>query len=75
EQQITDNINSPFKVVAVNRLNRRISTPSQSDSSYDSNSGVFYSPSYTVALSFEGQKIPKHIYMFHVSYPVSPYVA
>ncbi|EFN62124.1 hypothetical protein EAG_03786, partial [Camponotus floridanus] len=31
--------------------------------------------SYTVALSFEGQKIPKHIYMFHVSYPVSPYVA
>ncbi|EFN73163.1 hypothetical protein EAG_04000, partial [Camponotus floridanus] len=34
-----------------------------------------YTPSLTVAITFEGQKIPKHVYLFHVRYSVSPYIA
>lgn len=75
DQQILHNITSPIKVVAVNRLNRKITTTYHSDSQIDTSSTASYSPSLSVSLTFEGQKIPKHIYMYHVSYPVSPYIA
>lgn len=34
-----------------------------------------HTPSLTVSITFEGQKIPKHITMFHVRYSVSPYIS
>ncbi|EFN68824.1 hypothetical protein EAG_11378 [Camponotus floridanus] len=75
DQQILESIVSPFKVIAVSRLNRRITTPPYLDSQSDPPPAITYSPSLSVSITFEGQKIPKHIYLFHVSYPVSPYVA
>lgn len=63
DQQILHNITSPIKVVAVNRLNRRIPSVPHSDSQADTSSTASYSPSLSVSLTFEGQKIPKHVYM------------
>ncbi|XP_029680875.1 uncharacterized protein LOC115246299 [Formica exsecta] len=75
DQMILDIISSPIKVVAVNRLNRRISRPFVNNSQEHVNSSSNYTPSLTVLLTFEGQKIPKHVTMFHVRYPVSPYIS
>lgn len=74
-QMILSNITSRIKVVAVNRMNRRITTISHMDSQEDSSSFITYVSSLSVSLTFEGQKIPNHVYMFHVRYPMSPYIA
>jgi len=74
DQLILHNTTSPIKV-AVNRLNRRINTIHQLNSQTDTSTSVTYSPSHSVSFTFEGQKIPKYVYMFHVRYSVSPYIA
>ncbi|XP_029680212.1 uncharacterized protein LOC115245858 isoform X2 [Formica exsecta] len=75
DQMILRNINSPIKVVAVNRLNRRITRTPNIDSQEDAATPITYTPSLIVSLIFEDQKIPNYIVMFHVRYPVSPYIA
>ncbi|XP_029674110.1 uncharacterized protein LOC115242161 [Formica exsecta] len=72
---ILSNITSPIKVVAVSRMNRRTTTASHMDSLEDSHPSITYVPSLSVSLTFEGQKIPNHVFMFYVRYPVSPYIA
>lgn len=72
---ILSNTKSPINVVAVNRLNRRTTLTSHMDLQADASASVSYSPSFSVSLIFEGQKIPKHVYIFYVRYPVSPYKA
>jgi len=72
---ILQHTTSPIKVVAVNRLNRRVNTTHQLNSQTDTSAPANYSPSYSVSLTFEGQKIPKYVYMYHVRYSVSPYIA
>ncbi|KAL6421050.1 hypothetical protein ACFW04_013574 [Cataglyphis niger] len=69
------NISSSIKIVAANRLNRRTTTASNTNSQENSSPNFSYVSSLSVSLTFEGQKIPNYVYIYHVRYPVSPYIA
>uniref|UniRef100_A0A8D8Q8F0 CCHC-type domain-containing protein n=1 Tax=Cacopsylla melanoneura TaxID=428564 RepID=A0A8D8Q8F0_9HEMI len=58
DQDILENIDARnFKVVSIQRLNRRINVE---------NSGSKYVPSSSIKLVFEGQSLPAYVYLFHV---------
>lgn len=64
--EILHNIEVPSscgKVIKLRRLNRRVSTPEGSE----------WKPSTTVLLTFEGQTLPEHIYLFYNAIKVELY--
>ncbi|KYN07830.1 hypothetical protein ALC62_01203 [Cyphomyrmex costatus] len=61
---IKDNIKSSFKIIDIQRLNRRTTVDGQAK----------YSPSRTLCIKFAGQVLPEVISLFHVIYHVEPYV-
>lgn len=77
DQNILMNIKSPINVISINRLNRKVSNnPSNVREENNTSASVpVYTPSFSVMVTFEGQKLPKYITMFYVSHPVTPYVS
>lgn len=73
-ESILESANSPITIIAVNRLTRKVARNQTKGKNIDNNS-TEYTLSYTITVTFEGQKIPKYITLFHVSYPVSPYIS
>jgi len=57
-------LDSPFKVVEVKRLNRRIRVEGETK----------YIPSRTVYLKFAGQILPKYVFLCQNRYEVSPFI-
>ncbi|KMQ82285.1 hypothetical protein RF55_23522 [Lasius niger] len=72
EQVILEKIFSSINVKAVNRLNRKIIHHKDKNKEKESSVSQEYAPSLSVAITFEGQKLPKHITLFYVRYPVRP---
>ncbi|TGZ34743.1 hypothetical protein DBV15_10812 [Temnothorax longispinosus] len=78
DYEILENIQSPFKVLQVRRLNRRIRETVQdfatdrSDS--NSNPSFKFVLSKTVAITFAGQRLPKKVTIYRVYREIFPYV-
>lgn len=60
-EMILENISSPIKITSVKRLNRRMTDVQPHDKEEGSSPAMNYSPSYTVMIIFEGQKISKSV--------------
>jgi len=65
EADILQFLDSPFKVIEVKRLNRRMKI----------NGEVKYISSRTVCLNFTGQILPKYVFLCRNRYEVSPYIS
>jgi len=64
EGELLEFLDSPFKVVEVRRLNRRLRVDGETK----------YVPSRTVCLKFAGQILPKYVYLCRNRFEVSPFV-
>jgi len=64
EADLLEFLDSPFKVVEIKRLNRRIRVEGE----------IKYIPSRTVYLKFAGQILPKYIFLCQNRYEVSPFI-
>ena len=58
--EILKHISCPYKIITASRFKRKINNE-------------FY-PTRTVCLTFEGQKIPKHVSIFYTKFAVSAYI-
>lgn len=58
-------LNSPFKVLDIVRLNRKVIKEKE----------VEYIPTGTLLVTFEGVILPRKIQISYISFPVSPYIA
>jgi len=65
ESDLLQFFDSPFKVVEVKRLNRRLKI----------NGEIKYIPSRTICLKFTGQILPKYVFLCRNRYEVSPYIS
>jgi len=65
ESDLMQFFDSPFKVVEVKRLNRRLKI----------NGEIKYVPSRTICLKFAGQILPKYVFLCRNRYDVFPYVS
>lgn len=76
EDDIVLSSNIPFKIISAKRFSRKVNfSATDTNSDGNNNNDKFnYVPTKSVSISFEGQRLPKYITMFHVSYPVTPYV-
>lgn len=70
EEEIIKEVNCPFVISRVRRLNRKAPVPPDSNTSSPE-----YIPSKTVALTFKGQSLPKYVYLYKVRYEVSPFIS
>lgn len=81
EEQIMEGIKSPIKILAIRRLNRRIinhlrpATDQQTTNAHSSFEDTLTSPSYSVEITFEGQKLPTYATLYYVNHPITPYVS
>ncbi|XP_072766275.1 uncharacterized protein [Anoplolepis gracilipes] len=81
EEHILNGVRSPIKIISARRLNRKVSNHNKRSSqdqnlnNADSSSEDILTPSYSVVLTFEGQKFPSYITLFYVNHLVSPYVS
>lgn len=66
QEEILENIDARnYKVVNVQRLNRRIPNP---------DNGPKYVPSTSIKLMIEGQSLPSYIFLYHVKGEIEPYM-
>lgn len=77
EDQIMEGIKSPIKILAVRRLNRRITNHHRVSQEQHSNNTQpstedILTPSYSVEITFEGQKLPTYATLFYVNHFITP---
>lgn len=84
EEEIISESSSPFKIFSARRFNRRVNSPivnldtvliNNNNPNQDNNNKVKYFPSMSICISFEGQRLPKYITLFYVSYPIYLYIS
>src|SRR5436190_3448603 len=68
--EIKEAITSPFEIASIRRMNRKISTVSNSDSAPPT-----YEPSKRVCITFKGQSIPQYVFFHMVRYEIHPFIA
>ncbi|XP_050456631.1 uncharacterized protein LOC126854203 [Cataglyphis hispanica] len=73
EQMIISNISSPIKIVAANRLNRRVTIASNTNSQEDSSSNFSYVLFFLFRSLLKDKKFQNMCIC--IRYPISPYIA
>lgn len=68
-EELKSGIDSPANVIAIRRLNRRISSKNDSG-----NNTVEFVPSKSIILNFQNQILSKYIFIFNVRQEVTPFV-
>ncbi|GAB1867727.1 hypothetical protein CAJAP_08806 [Camponotus japonicus] len=67
-----EGIKSPIKILAIRRLNRRIinhlrpAIDQQTTNAHSSFEDTLTSPSYSVEITFEGQKLPTYATLYYI---------
>lgn len=66
EEELTENLESPVKILNAKRLNRRI---------LDENRSPQFLRSTSVVLKFQRKHLPSRVNIYYYSFPVNPYIA